>query len=157
MMRYIGIVLVFVSLVYAGRYKAYTYRQRQKQLYSFAELTGYITSRIEFYNERLDEIYADCPDCGIGGFITQLRNGKDFTSALEGMELYINADEKNVLSEFGSGLGKSLREEQLRLCAYTSERLKSSCDKCTAELPKQVKLAETLSLLAAFMAVILLI
>ena len=80
-----------------------------------------------------------------------------FESALDGTVLYLKDDERAVLREFGAELGKSLREEQLRLCAYTTERLKSYCDKCTAELPKQVKLAETLSLLCGLMAAILLL
>jgi len=156
MYKYFGMAIIFISLVYAGQYKTYTYRQRHRQLGEFTALTDHIATRIKLYSLRLDEIYASCPDDG-SGFADRLKSGQSFTDALDEVKLYIEADEFEVLREFGTGLGRSGLEEQLRLCEYTSERLKKAYDSCSGELAKKIKLANSLSLLAALMAMILLI
>ena len=156
MIKYFGILLIFFSLVYFGRYKAYTYRQRHRQLGRFLALLDCIITQIELYNLPLDEIYRRCYKCDDCDRFTELLiNGSEFCGALNEIELYINDEERRLLYDFGAALGKSGREEQLKLCRYTIERLKAAYDKCIAELPKQTKLAETLGLLSALMAAVL--
>jgi len=155
--KYIGMAVIFFSLVYGGRYAAYTYKQRQKELCGFLTLTGCISSQIEFYNAKLCDIYSSCEITELPGFVNELRKGTSFEIALESVPLHIDKSDRILLGEFASTLGRVSRDEQLRSCKYTAEQLKSRCDRCSAELPKKVKLAENLSLLAGLMVVLLLL
>ena len=155
--KYIGMAVIFFSLVYGGRYAAYTYKQRQKELSGFLTLTGCISSQIEFYNAKLGDIYSSCDIPEISGFTAELKKGTSFEAALESLPLTIDKSDRALLSEFASTLGRVSKDEQLRSCKYTSEQLKIRCDRCSAELPKKVKLAENLSLLAGLMVVLLLL
>ncbi len=157
MIRYVGIAVIFVSMVYAGKYAAYTYKQRQRELDGLCEIVAFITIQIEYYNLRLDEIYSRLNVEKLPDFTEKLKQTADFEQSLAESKLHLKPSELATLTDFAQNLGKSSRDEQLRLCRYTEERLKSDCESSHRDLDKRVKVAESMGLCVGLMAFIALL
>lgn len=153
----VGIVLILLVGVGLGVALSAYERRRCRQAEGFLALVRYIRLQIDCFSQPIGRILAGCDngilvDCGVES--DQL---PDFATLLRGTRLYIPEDMCRLLMDFGSQLGGSYREDQLRCCDYFLERLIPCCDRLRAELPKREKMMLLLPMAFAAMLVLLLL
>lgn len=153
-LKIIGLALLFLTAVYTGQITSSVYRLKLRNTESFMHFIQFACDQIDYYRLPTDEIYRkfDCKE--LQKFL--IKAGTDgFCEALKICVLPEKVFE--ILNEYGSELGKSDREQQLHNCSYTLNMLKCEAEKIRDELPKQIKLCNSLSIAAGLMIVIALI
>lgn len=149
-------VILLVGLGLGVALSAYE-RRRCRQAEGFLALVRYIRLQIDCFSLPIGRILSGCDngilvDCGVES--DQLT---DFAALLRSTRLYVPEDMCRLLMDFGSQLGGSYREDQLRCCDYFLERLIPCCDRLRAELPKREKMMLLLPMAFAAMLVLLLL
>lgn len=155
--KWIGIALILICGVTTGLALASFERRRCRQAEGFVSLVRYIRLQIDCFSSPVGRILASCDgriltDCGVEA--TEL---PDFSALLAGTKLYLPEDMCRLLADFGTQLGASYREEQLRCCDYFLERLIPPCDRMRGELPKREKMMLVLPIALAAMMVLMLL
>lgn len=160
MIKIVGILLISVAAIGFGMLYSYSLRLEYKRLLGFQKLISLIRTRIECFNQPLSEIYTDfseesLDECGFtaelkrSGYVPALCKYKD--------HLTIRSEILAVLADFGSGLGKSFSEEQIRHCDRYISVIEEKVSELEKELPIKSKTARALSAAAAIMIAIILI
>ncbi len=155
-----GILLISAVAVGFGMIYSYSLRLEYKRLLGFLKLIRLIRARIECFNQPLSEIYADfseesLDECGFSG---ELRKSGYSTALCKHKDrLAIRGELLTVLADFGSGLGKSFSEEQIRHCDRYISMIEEKAAGLEKELPVRSKTAHALSAAAAIMIAIILI
>lgn len=132
-----------------------TERRRLSVLDAWIELLLTVRREIDCYLRPIDEILCGCPDgllraCTAGG------GGRSPNELVRGAAPYLDPETCRLLERFSREIGSSYREEELRLCDFCIQALRSHRDVLAAEHPARIKLGVTLSLSAALGAIILL-
>lgn len=133
-------------------------RRRWKQVEAFLVLLRTVKNRIDCYGEPIDAILSRCDvtllsACGYGGG----QEAPDFSDFLEGCELCLSADERQILRDFSGELGRGYRAEQVKVCEYYIARLDRVREELERELPKRRKMIRTVCLSASLGAILMLI
>ncbi len=159
MIRIVGILLIAGGMVGTGILYAVALRGELRRLEGFLRLMRRIRSRIACFREPLPTVYADFEDEALSacGFLTVLRR-KDFTTALNQTKetLGLRASVFSLLFEFGSQLGKSHAEDQLRLCDHYIGQMEETITALRDKNHESIRLSRALSLALAAMVIILL-
>ena len=155
--KIVGIVLILCCGVLGGLSFAMFERRRYRQAEGFLSLLRHIRLQIDCFSMPVAQILAACDarilaDCG-----TEATALSDFNALLQGTRLYVPEEMCRLLFDFGTQLGSSYREEQLRCCDYFLERLIPCCDRLRAELPKRERMALILPVAISAMLVLLLL
>jgi len=160
MIRLAGILLVIGGTVGAGLLYAAALRAEVRRFEGFLKLARLIRSRIECFRQPLASIYNDfedkaLEDCGFSQILRQ----KDFLLALAKTKdtLGLRPALIDLLSEFGSELGKSHAEDQLRHCDRCIGQMEEVLAALRAESTNRIRLSHALSLALAAMVTILLL
>lgn len=160
MIRMIGILLVIGGTVGAGLLYATALKAEIRRFEGFLKLARLIRSRIECFRQPLASIYGDFEDEALEdcGFAKALRQG-DFLLALAKTKdtLGLRPALIDLLSEFGSELGKSHAEDQLRHCDRCIGQMTDALAALRAESADRIRLSHALSLALAAMVTILLL
>ena len=160
MIRLAGILLVIGGTVGAGLLYAAALRAEVRRFEGFLKLARLIRSRIECFRQPLASIYRDYEDEALEdcGFSPILRQG-DFLLALAKTKdtLGLRPALIDLLSEFGSELGKSHAEDQLRHCDRCIEQMTEALAALRTESADRIRLSHALSLALAAMVTILLL
>ncbi len=160
MLKMLGIVIILAASAGAGIIYSNALREEFRKTAGFVKLIRFIKVRIECFNQPLTEIYRDfseksLEDCG---FISEMRSS-GYISALYKLKniLALKDDVFVLLSDFGSELGKSMSEDQIRLCERYIHMIDEKVKETEKEMPTKIKLAGALSAAAAAMWIIMLI
>lgn len=130
-------------------------RRRLSVMDAWIELVLTVRREIDCYLRPIDEILDGIPPalrraCTAGG------DGNTFDTLLQRAAPHLDSEAYRLLESFSRELGGTYREEELRLCDFCIQALRTRRDALAAEHPARVKLGVTLSISAAMGAVILL-
>ena len=155
----LGIILIFFVICGGGMVMGGYLRSVSQKLSGFCRLIGAVRSGIESYSLPLEEIYSGFSDEMLEkcGFLNDLKkNG--FEPALKKCDLSgIGDGAKDALFTVASGLGKSPKQDQIRLCDSALSELERDLQKERDMLQGKLKIVRTVTLTAAMMAVIILV
>lgn len=158
MYKLIGLAVLFITSICIGQTMIFTYKTSVKQIESFIQFIKYIKSQVEYYNMPYPDIFDKYsnPTLEKCGFINTLRTS-GWKIAIDNSIFYFNSNIKELLSNFGNELGKSMKQDQIINCTYTIEQLEIQYQNAKSELPKRTKLYNSLSLMAGISIIIILI
>lgn len=160
MLKIAGIFIIFAVSAGMGVIYSNALKEEYGRTVGFIKLIRFIKIRIECFNQPLSEIYSDFSEKALEecGFISEMRRS-GYLSALYKMKntLSLRDDIFILLTEFGSELGKSMTEEQIRLCERYIYLADEKAKEIEKEVPTKTKLVRALSVAAAAMWVIMLI
>lgn len=157
MLRLAGALIIVLSSLGLGRFLGDTLGRRIRDIEALAELADFISLQIATYKAPLAEIFAKCDTKYLGsrGFTNRLRDDV-YKAALESGMLS-GDEERQIMLEFSDKLGSGTSENMVKLCAYTSARLRAVSEKLKADLPEKRRVYRAVSALAGVSVVIMLI
>lgn len=128
-----------------------------RQATGFSALLRMMKLRVDCYAQALPEILASCEmpllsECGYRSDVRPLT-----LEALLAACAVCDAASVAAMREFASEFGRGYREEQVRACAYTLDRLEARRASLETALPSEKKRNTTLCLSAALGIAILLL
>ncbi len=160
MIRLLGLALVVGSTLGSGLLYAASLTEELRTWEGLLRLARHIRGRIESFHQPLILIYADFRDEGLEacGFLPALRE-EGFDRALTACRgrLRLRSPLWELLFDFGSQLGKSLADDQLRHCDRCIAAMEEALLALRQEHPERLRLSRTLALSLAAMAVLLLL
>ena len=160
MVKTLGIIMIFIAATGFGASYSRALREEYERMLGFCRLARLIRTRIECFNQPLSEIYLDFSDGALDscGFSEELKKS-GFVVALCKCKasLGIRGETLTMLYSFGSELGKSFADEQVKHCDRAVARMSEKAAELEKELPQKAKTAMVLSAAAAVMAAIVLI
>ncbi len=160
MTEILGILLVAGGILGGGFFYAASIRAEVVNMEAFLRLARHIRSRIACFRQPLAAIYADFSDPALDRchFMEELQKGS-FLPALEKKKdmLGLRPELIHLLSDFGSELGKSGAEDQIRHCDRCIAEMETALTALKAAYPDRVRLARSLALCFAAMAALLLL
>lgn len=132
-------------------------KKRVERLGAFSKLIKQIGAQIESFNLPIAEIFARIDssiflECGY----LRAEKATDFTSFLHGCPEF-EGETKRLLQDFSAELGRSYRDEQIKLCSYYGAQLEALFQKSFYEMPKKRRMTTTLCICAALALTILFI
>ena len=160
-LRLFGILLIAAAIFGGGLMASHAQGEPLRYAKAFSALITRLRGHIEYSRGELATLYALCT----GGETAPLEAGfwrmrpSCWDAALEKLcrRVYINADTRAALQEFGGMLGKTCVDEQLRNCDRAVARLDTIISAQTPEVAKQAKLWRTLGASAALAVAIILV
>ena len=145
-LKLIGVLLVLLAGLLAAALWIGKEKRKLSTLDAWIALLSYIRNQIDCYLTPLPVILLqkDVPKIpssnGEAGRLLDM---------LEGCAAYLDAEEIRLLSCFVREIGNHYREEQIKQCNDSLERLKRLREKRAAELPARLRVAMALSLCSA--------
>lgn len=157
-MKLPGMIITAACIFGAGCINAFEYRRELRFCEALLELIKYIRMQICTYGKPLDEIYGEFESplllrCGL---LDVLRN-EGFSAMLQSTAMCVSAEAEKILREFSSGLGKTLADDQIRLCDYTIANMEETIQRDRGSIRGRVKLSISVSGAAAAMLILLFI
>lgn len=160
MTHLLGILLIVGGTVGGGMLYAVAVKEELSRFEGFLKLARLIRSRIECFRQPLALIYADFEDEALAacGFCQDLKQG-DFLLALAKNKdtLGLRPSLLDLLSDFGSELGKSHAEDQVRHCDRCLAAMEEALAALRTEGADRIRLSRALSFALAAMVTILLL
>ena len=162
-LRLFGILLIAVAIFGGGLMASHAQGEPLRYAKAFSALITRLRGHIEYSRGELATLYALCTGgetapLEAAGFLADASE-LGWDAALEKLcrRVYINADTRAALQEFGGMLGKTCVDEQLRNCDRAVARLDTIISAQTPEVAKQAKLWRTLGASAALAVAIILV
>lgn len=160
MIKIIGIALLLLAAGGFGVIYSRSVDTEYRRFLGFIKLAKLIRTRIECFNQPLNEIYINFSDEALDscGFTEELKKSGFMTALCKyKSSLGINGELLSVLSDFGNELGKSFSDEQIRHCERYITLFEEKASEMEKLLPSKMKVAKVLSFSAAIMVAILLV
>lgn len=159
--RFFGAALILLAAIIICRgYAGYTARALD-EYDGFCSLLLHMRGKISCFLLPPSDIFADfeCECLEKIGFLGELRYGISMSEAFASAspKLAINKESKRMLEGFFDAFGTEYREGELRRVEQALSEMKNYKEKAEAELPKSLKLTQTLISAAALGLVIFLI
>ncbi len=165
-MKMIGVLLFFSAAVMLGLTAGKKERARTAECYAFLEFFSYIENQIGYFFAPTKHIYQTVQNDVLErvGFLEALRSHEEdevyfdvWTASLENCKdrLHLTSEQYEIVRSFGSCIGKSNEEWQMKTLAYYQEALASEAEKQKAEMKKNIKVYRTLGLAVGMAAVLL--
>ncbi len=160
MIAAVGIMILCLSLLGFGFSYARALKTERDSLLSLIALVERCEGRISCFSQPINEIFEDHFDSHLEriGFLSELkRHGLSSALMKKGRALGISRQMLTRVEGFAHGLGKSYKEEQIRLCRTLLTELKKEHERADGELSSRTKLSLSLSAaLSALTAILLL-
>lgn len=157
MYKAIGAVILFLSALGFALYRIYGEKKHIRLLRGFSVLLGDIYRQIDLLNLPVAEILKGADKSFLSLCGANPAEEIDLATLCALCEDRLDKNESEIITAFASCLGRSYRDEQLRLCKYYSEELDTCLSLRETEYPKKRKLMLTLSLCLALGIIILII
>ena len=157
MLKIIGIVLLFLAPVSLGAYSSFKTGAEVRQLGQILDFMYYIKKQIEFFNTPINTIYDSyCPaDDEFSAFILSISaNGWNY--ALKNTEsVFVSDKTTDLLEAYGSNLGKSNKDDQIKHCDYYINLLEKEFEQLSKKAPEKKKVSLALGVYGGLMLAIL--
>ena len=161
MLKLAGMALIAAAALGYGFWYGLSLRKELRRFEGFRRLIETVRSRVSCFNQPLSAVYRDFSDEELDacGFTDLLRAGIPFSEALIRKRDVLGLREElfGLLSDLGRDLGRSYREDQVRLCERFLTEADARLAALRAEMPDRIRLARGLSAAAAAMTVLLLL
>ncbi|MBR7033534.1 MAG: hypothetical protein IKI03_07900 [Clostridia bacterium] len=114
-------------------------RKRIRHTEAVLDLISHVRSNIELFLTPVSGIFSDFrnDDLEACGFSAVLRDS-GIEEAVRKGAASLSVETEEVLTFFSSSLGKSYKEDQLRLCDYCGEKIKAELEREREELKRNV-------------------
>lgn len=158
-MKTLGLFIIFICPLLLGAFSSHKTKTALTQLRSMLDFMNYIKNQIEYFNTPINDIYSAYENTGnaLRDLVFDI-SVSGWTYALQKkQDLYLPDDIIQKLSQFGSHLGKSTKEDQLTHCNYYIRLLEDQYEKLEKEVPQKTKVSLALGLSCGLMLIILLI
>jgi len=157
LLKILGAVIIISSSLGVGYLLNDNMKKRLEGIITLAEFVDYISMNISLYKTPLDDIFRSYSGnyhkkCN---FAEKLQGGIYFAAKESG--LLLGDDEREVMRSFSEKIGTGTVEESVKLCSYTSSRLRTIEEHLRHDLPDKQRVYRTISLLAGASAVIMMI
>ena len=157
-MKIIGLFIIFFSSVFLGLYSSY---MDKCSLFFMSEILRFIEhtkEQIKHFNAPLNEIYNsfNCKDKTMKLFLENISNN-GLTQAVESSRKSLPYEYHSTLNEFALKLGKTNRDDQVKLCDYCCKQLEKVFNEEKEKLKTNSKLKITLSIYIGLLLIILLL
>ena len=167
-MRLFGAVFLFAFFGFLGIFAGEREKKRLCECEAFLEFFEYIKNQVEFFRTPTKAIYRSFSSAVLEscGFLTALRSHENdevysdvWKCALKSASknLHLNEKQKNLVLDFGAGIGKTQGEIQKAGFERYIAEMNVEIAKEKAESEKNVKLYRTLGIAAGAFAAILVI
>lgn len=143
------------------------YKYRLEELDELKNELKIIENKIKYTYQPLEEIFYEMMEISsfqikslykyVANNIKEMGAESAWKDAVLNADLNLNNEDKNVLKQFGTLLGKTNKEGQLNQIVFTSELLERQIDKAVKERNKNEKMYQKLGLIFGIGIVIVLI
>ena len=159
MLRIAGAVCILIGAVILSAYTAEIPIRRLREQEAYLAFLQFVREQISCFCTPTEQIYLRCDEPRLleNGFLPRLRDGAGYEEALRASFHRLTPASYRLLLRFGEGIGRSYREEQLRLCDESIRTLSEQTDRVREEAPNKQKVYRTLTLCCALMALLLLL
>lgn len=156
MIKITGAVIIIAVSLCLGFSLSDSIKKRISAIGSLAGFVDYVSNNIMLYKTPLEEIYAAVSDEFLikSGFKDRLDAGV-YTAAMEA-GLITGDEEKEIIKEFSEKIGGGVAEDMVKLCTYTSSRLRAIGETLHRDYPDKRRVYHTVSFLVGASAVIIL-
>ena len=157
-MKTLGLIIIFSSSVVFGLFSSYTDKCSLVFMREILVFTEHIKEQIKHFNSPLFEIYNsfECKEKTMRNFLENI-NTYGVIQAVDDSKKNLSSEYYSLLKQFVSKLGKSNREDQVKLCEYYHKQLENEFIKQSKKLKTNSKLKITLSIYIGLLLIILLL
>ncbi len=157
MFKIIGAAVIMAASAGLGFSMSENLKRRITAVNSLVGFVEFISSDIMLFRTPLDTIYESVSDEFLikSGFRDRLGSGV-YTAAWES-GLLMGNEEREIIKDFSDKIGGGSVDDMVKLCTYTSSRLKSVSDRLNRDLPDKRRVYHTVSILTGASAVIILL
>ncbi len=165
-MKFAGAILCFAASFVLGIAAGKRERERTEECVAFLELFTYIQNQIGYFFAPTKLIYQNMQNDVLSrvGFLEALLAHENdevyfdvWNSALESCKskLHLTESQFSIVQAFGSCIGKSNEELQLKNLTYYTNAMEAEAEKQKSEMKKNIKVYRTLGFAVGAAAVIL--
>ena len=157
-LKYLGMVLVFVSCTVAGSLLATSEKRRLERSEALKALLSHITREIEHFRTPLDTVFASFANEALEktGFLRDLRENSLSHALLKSGNIFAYSEDTfAAIINFSELLGKSEYNDQVARCKHMLSVLEEDLKKRREEYPKNKKMYTSLGVLSGLMIIVL--
>ena len=162
----LGIGIIFCS-IRIGIILSKKYKYRLEELDEFKNVFNIIENKIKYTYQPLETIFSEIAEISsfqVKSFFNYVANNikregaeSAWKNGLQKTDLNIKKEDKEILKEFGTMLGKINKEGQINQINFTNKLLDRQVEKARIEREKNEKMYQKLSLIFGVGIVIILI
>lgn len=157
MIKITGAFIIIITSVAIGCMLSCNLKKRIENINAIADLSEHISAGISLYKMPFDEIYAQIRikhllDCDFNKHIHE-----GLYTACRKTGLLTGEEESDIIKSFEERIRTDSSDEIIRICDYTSQKLRMLSDKLRQDSADKTRLYKMVSFVAGVSAVIILI